>query len=129
MKRDHHKTGLNYNNQRHYLVKIMCIISLVFLLAHTILSPIGQHVLVEEIDYLHHHLPFLGSLTIRVQLYGSGIGVEALLPVLSFPCRISLGNVVFFGHSAEESGSGLSILMQIYAILPFKSCTLEQKIS
>ena len=47
MRRDHHKTGLNYN-QRHYLVKMMSIISLVFLLAHTILSPIGQHVHAEE---------------------------------------------------------------------------------
>ena len=43
MRRDHHKTSLNYN-QRHYLVKMMSIISLIFLLAHTILSPISQYV-------------------------------------------------------------------------------------
>ena len=55
MRRDHHKTGLNYNNQRHYLVKMMSIISLVFLLAHTILSPIGQHVLAEESEEVKVH--------------------------------------------------------------------------
>ncbi len=43
MRRGHHKTGLNYN-QRHHLVKMMSIISLIFLLVHTILSPISQYV-------------------------------------------------------------------------------------
>ena len=43
MRRGHHKTSLN-DHQRHHLVKMMSIISLICLLLHTILSPINQYV-------------------------------------------------------------------------------------
>ena len=43
MRRGHHQTSINYN-QTHHHVKMMSIISLIFLLVHTILSPISQYV-------------------------------------------------------------------------------------
>ena len=70
-----------------------------------------EQICVSIADDLHYYVALDGGLAEGVDAYSLRIEVEALLPILVFPCLVAQGDVLLFGHRGMKSVSLVYVLV------------------